>query len=90
MKLGRIGKGQEGKPSIIAFEFEIIIPGRDGHRQFTVITFLTVIVPYFAPHVAAGFEPLNGSLTCEAGFAYGVIDGQLKRCVAVGQWKPKT
>lgn len=31
MKLSCIGKGQEGKPSIIALKFEAIISRRDGH-----------------------------------------------------------
>lgn len=31
MKLGRVGKGQEGKPSIIALKFEVVVPRRDGH-----------------------------------------------------------
>lgn len=55
-----------------------------------MVTILTPIVPYFTPHPAAGFEALLGCKSSEARLAYGIVDGQLKRRVAVGQWKPKT
>lgn len=31
VELGRIGKGQESQPSIIALKLEVVVPGRDGH-----------------------------------------------------------
>lgn len=90
MELGRIREGQESQPSIIALKFEVVVPGWNGHRQLIVITLLTRGVPYFAPHITTGLEPLLGRLTGETGHAYSVINGQLECRVAMGQWKPKT
>lgn len=74
MKLGRVGKGQKGKPSIIAFKFEVVITGRDGHRQLVMIPLFTMIIPNSAPHVATGLKSLVSSLTSKTRLAYGVID----------------
>lgn len=45
---------------------------------------------YFAPHVTTGLESLVSRLTSKTRLAYGIVDSQLERRIAVGQWKPKT
>lgn len=75
MKLGRVGKGQKGKPSIIAFKFEVVITGRDNHRQLAMVPLFTTVVPNFAPHVATGLKSLVSSSASKTRLAYGVIDG---------------
>lgn len=55
-----------------------------------MIMLFTRRVSYPAPHITTGFEHLLGRLPSKTGLAYGVIDGQVERRVAVGQWKPKT
>lgn len=55
-----------------------------------MVTVLTRVIPHPAPHVTTGFESLLGCIPGEAGLAYSIINSQLKRRVAVGQWKPKT
>lgn len=78
VELSRIGKGQESQPSIIALEFEVVISGRDSHRQLIVVTFFTRRASYLTPHVTTGFEPLLSRLPGETGLAYGVVDGQFE------------
>lgn len=75
MELSRIGKGQESQPSIIALKFEVVVPGRDGHRQLIMVTLLTRGVSYFAPHVTTGFKPLLRRLAGETRHAYSIING---------------
>lgn len=90
VELGGVGKRQEGQPGIIALKLIIVIPGRDRHEQFTTIVLLTPGMSYFTPHTVTGLKALSGCLAGGARLAYSVIDGQFKRRVAVGQWKPKT
>lgn len=74
VKLGRIGKRQESQPSIIALKLEVVVPGRDSHRQLIVVPLFTPIMPYPTPHVTTGLKPLLSCLTSRAGLTYGVID----------------
>lgn len=55
MKLGCVGKGQEGQPGIVALKLEVIIPSRNEHRQLVVVSLFTSSVPYFAPHAMTRF-----------------------------------
>lgn len=74
VKLGCIGKRQESQPSIIALKLEVVVPGRDSHRQPVVVPLFTPIMPYPTPHVTTGLKPLLSCLTSKAGLTYGVID----------------
>lgn len=40
-----------------------------------MVTFLTPVVPYSAPHVTTGLESLASRLAGRAGHTYGVVDG---------------
>lgn len=43
-----------------------------------MVTLLTRIVSYLAPHIATGLESLLSCLSRETRLAYGVVDGQLE------------
>lgn len=75
VKLCRVRERQECQPSIVSLKFEVIITGRDSHRQLIMVAVLAPVMTYPAPHSATGFKALMGRLTGETRPAYGVVDG---------------